>query len=214
MQWGGQMMTQVPSDHYSATGYDEWHRWVSYWYQIRAAMRAAPSSVLEIGVGTRVVSHYLTERLAYDVTTFDFDASLSPHVVGDVRELEQHFAPDTFDCVCAFQVLEHLPYEDFLPTLTQLNRVARRSVLISLPHWGAILQFRIRVLRLRWCLVWGRKFTPPHTWTFDGEHYWEIGTRGYALKKVIRDIRQVLDIERHYFCPDYPYHYFFECRVK
>jgi SAM-dependent methyltransferase len=206
-------MPQVASDFYDSGSYDELHRWISYWYQIQAVVRAEPANVLEIGCGTRVMSDYLRNQVNIDVTTFDFDASRAPDVVGDVRSLSEHFSSASFDCVCAFQVLEHIPYEDFEGTLKQLAEVTRKSVIISLPHWGYFFQFRIHLFK-QLEVVFGRKVTRPFTWQFNGQHYWEIGTRRYPLKRVLRSISKVLGIDRHYFCPDYPYHYFFECQRR
>ena len=205
-------MPQVSPVNYCPSNYDEFHRWASYWYQIRAVMRAAPKTVLEIGCGTGVVSHYLRERLKMKVTTFDFDPALAPDIVGDVRELNQYFDLASFDCVCAFQVLEHIPYKDFQPCLAQMNQVTRRAVVISLPYWGYFLQLRLRLFKQRYTLAFGRKITRPFTWQFNGQHYWEIGTREYPLQRVVDAVVEILEIERHYFCPDHPYHYFFECR--
>lgn len=206
-------MSQVSPEFYNPSNYEHLYRWVSYWYQIQAVLRARPTTVLEIGPGTGVMSHYLRNRLGIEVTTFDFDKSLNPDVVGDVRNLKNYFSPGSFDCVCAFQVLEHIPYEDFEKTLDHLAIVSRDSVLISLPYWGYFFQFRLRVFK-RFSLCFGRKITRPFTWHFNGQHYWEIGTRQFPLRRVVKSISAKLLIERHYFCPDYPYHYFFECRLK
>lgn len=184
---------------------------MAYWYQLRALARTGARSVLEIGRGTGVVSDYLRRR-GFRVVTLDIDPALRPDVVGDVRNAAALFRPRAFDAVCAFQVLEHLPFADFAPTLAGLAQVARRSVVFSLPHWGYTLHVRLWVKRYQ--LVFGRKLTRPFTWRFDGQHHWEIGTRGYPLARVVATVASVLDIDAHYFCPDYPYHYFFECRVK
>lgn len=206
-------MVQVSSSHYTPCTYEHLYRWISYWYQIQAILRATPRTVLKIGPGTGVVTDYLRNRLGIRVTTFDFDSSRNPDIVGDVRKLADYFRDASFDCVCAFQVLEHIPYHDFEKVLEHLAHVSREHVLISLPYWGYFVQFRVRLFK-EFVLAFGRKVTRPFTWQFDGQHYWEIGTRGYPLRRVMDSISEVLQIEKHYFCPDYPYHYFFECRRK
>jgi predicted SAM-dependent methyltransferase len=158
------------------------------------------------------LSLYLRHCMGLKVTTFDFDESLKPDVVGDIRNLENYFRPNSFDVLCAFQVLEHLPFMHFYPSLVQMSRIAKTHVIISLPHWGYF--FHVRLWVKRWQYVFGRKITRPFTWQFDGEHYWEIGTRDHPMEKIVKIISQVLDINDRYFCPDYPYHYFFECNVK
>jgi SAM-dependent methyltransferase len=205
-------MAQVLPDHYGPSIYEHLYRWISYWYQIQAILRANPSTVLEIGPGTGVLTNYLRNRLGIKVTTFDFDSTRNPDVVGDIRNLTDYFDVASFDCVCAFQVLEHIPYHDFEKVLGHLASVSRKHVLLSLPYWGYFIQFRIRLFKVSF--AFGIKVTRPFTWHFDGQHYWEIGTRGYPLRRVLNSISTVLQIDRHYFCPDYPYHYFFECRRK
>lgn len=204
------LTTQVAPNHYRPSHYDEFHRWVSYWYQIQSVARAQPRTILEIGVGSGVLSAYLRDRLQAQVTTFDFDPSLNPDLVGDVRQLASHVTPESFEAVLAFQVLEHLPFEDFKPALQQLAHASRKNVILSLPHYGYPLQMRFRLWRFNW--AFGRKLSKKPRWTFDGEHHWEIGTRDYPLSRIRSEIQTVLQIERDYFCADYPYHYFFECK--
>jgi len=200
---------QVSSEHYSSQNYDEFHRWMSYWYQIQSVARNQPQTVLEIGAGSGVLSSYLRTQLRLEVTTFDFDKSLRPDLIGDVRGLDSYVPERGFDAVVAFQVLEHLPFDDFIPTLQQLARASGRSVIFSLPHYGYDLQIRFRLRKWNW--GFGRKISKNPVWSFDGEHYWEIATRGHSLSRVRQAVGSVLKIRRDYFCPDYPYHYFFEC---
>ena len=154
------------------------------------------------------MSSYLRARLGFAVTTFDFDASLQPDVIGDVRELSSMVRERSFDAVVAFQVLEHLPFADFIPTLQQMGKVARTAVILSLPHYGWNVQGRIRLWKWDW--AFSRRISKRPAWRFDGEHHWEIGTRGYPLSRVRAAVAAAFKIDREYFCPDYSYHYFFE----
>lgn len=203
---------QVPTAHYLPAHYDELHRWISYWYQIQAVARSGARSVLEVGVGSGVLSYYLRARLNLKVTTVDFDASLRPTIVGDVRELSACCGERRADAVVAFQVLEHLPFAEFAGALREMARATRRSVIISLPYYGWDASLRARFWKRQW--AFGFRVSKKPAWTFNGEHHWEIATKGHSLRTVRGIIGEVLDIERDYFCPDYPYHYFFECRRK
>jgi 2-polyprenyl-3-methyl-5-hydroxy-6-metoxy-1,4-benzoquinol methylase len=203
---------QVATEHYSASNYDELHRWMSYWYQIQTVVRSHADTVLEIGLGTGVLSDYLRRRLALNVTTCDFDPSLHPDLICDVRKLDTTVPENGFDAVLAFQILEHLPFDDFVPALQQLARASRRCVIFSLPHYGWDLQFRFRLWKRTF--AFSRKISKHPRWSFDGEHHWEIGTRGHSLVRLRDIVAGVLNIERAYFCADYPYHYFFECTKK
>lgn len=65
------------------------------------------------------------------VTTLDIRSEYKPDIVGSVVEMP---CPDnTFDMILVCEVLEHLPFEDFLHALSELHRVTRHAVLISLP---------------------------------------------------------------------------------
>lgn len=201
---------QVHPAHYRPRNYDELHRWISYWYQIQSVAQSGAQTVLEIGVGSGVLSTYLRHRLGLQVTTVDFDPALQPDLIADIRQLDQLVDPASFDAVVAFQVLEHLPFADFPVALQQMARASRRTVLLSLPHYGYDCQARVRLWKYTW--AFSRKISKCPRWTFNGEHYWEIGTRGHPLRRVRAILRRVLAVQRDYFCPDYPYHYFFECQ--
>ena len=50
----------------------------------------------------------------------------------------------------------------------------------------------------------------PIQWKFDGEHYWEIGTRGYPIQKIKSQIeKSYFLIEKNYRLFEFPYHRFF-----
>ena len=102
--------TQVSKEHYNIKEYDTTYRFISYFHQIEETLRTNPRTVLEVGVGNKIVSNYLREY-GVKVKTCDFDKGLKPDVVADVRKLP--FRDREFDTVIAFEVLEHLPFEDF-----------------------------------------------------------------------------------------------------
>ena len=129
--------------------------------------QAVPESVLDVGCGEGV----LTERFASRIGT--------GHVVGvdledpKLREewsrrarpnlefrtfggADLPFADNEFDIACALEVLEHVP--DPERTLTEMVRVARRHVLVSVPRepmWRAL-----NMLRGAYVRQWGN--TPGH----------------------------------------------------
>jgi hypothetical protein len=198
---------QVGGGYYNPQGYDELHRWISYWHQIHTILKPQPRTVLEIGKGTGVVSNYLRATTPVQITTFDFDPRVRPDVVGSVHELERHFAQGSFDMVCAFQVLEHLPFELFGACLAQMGRVSRQWVVISLPENGKFASLQIHFWR--WKFSWGRKwdwFGVRRRWQFDGQHYWEINTRGHEPAAIRRAVPSTLQLQEEFLYPEYPYH--------
>lgn len=203
---------QVSADFYNFADYATFERWSSYWHQIAAVVRYRPRTMIEVGPGLGVTTHVL-RGMGIEVQTFDYDADLRPDLLGDVRRLDAIAAPKSVDLVCAFQVLEHLPFEDLPRALEAIRTVARRHVLISLPHWGYPVELRGRLWKNRFAFAFARRIARPKTWAFDGQHYWELGAKGYSIPKVAGVIAEHLTIRRRYFCPDYSYHYFFECEV-
>src|ERR1044071_180953 len=98
---------QGEPSHYDFERYDDAERWMSYWHQLRVVLAVRPKTVLEIGPGSGVFRRYL-EHAGVTVKTVDIDASRGVDYVADITRLYSALpAGLTFDCVCAFQVLEH-----------------------------------------------------------------------------------------------------------
>jgi len=176
------MQKQVDNQHYHFNEYMLIPRWNSLWHQLNEVAALKAQTVLEIGPGPGYFKA-VAERMGIRVETADLDPDLKPDHVASVTDLR---LPDaSYDAVCAFQVLEHLPFDTALVALDELARVARNHVIISLPDsrrtWRYMLHLpklgELRILLRRPQLV-----APVHS--FDGEHYWEINKRGYELEKV------------------------------
>lgn len=189
---------QVSQDHYQRRSYDAFERWSSCWYQIESIRRASPQTLLEVGVGTGLTTWYARERMGLEVTTCDFDPALKPDVVADVRNLTEAIPDRKFDMAVAFQVLEHLPFEEFPRCLQQLHEMATQHVAISLPHTGWRWGFSGRIRSHVW--KFGDTLARPKNWDFQkpgiGEHYWEIGMKGCSLQTVRQLISSQFRIDR------------------
>lgn len=124
--------------------YDSIERFISYFYQINFALKTKAQKVLEIGIGNKTVSDYL-KRCGLSVTTCDFDRSLEPDVIADIRDLP--FEKNQFETVLAFEVLEHIPFADFERSLRELARVSNKNIILSIPYscayFEAIFDFSI-----------------------------------------------------------------------
>jgi hypothetical protein len=205
------MPVQVLPEHYDFERYDHLRRWDSYWHQIRAAMRTGARSVLEIGGGTGVFRSYL-ERSGITVRSVDIDPSRQPDYVADVSALDEALpAGLRFDCVAAFQVLEHLPHERFDACLAGLARRAAPWCLISLPYHGLQLGLSINVggkqLRL------GTSVPYPRRYRFNGEHHWELGWQ-HPIRAVTREISAHFEVVDQGFIAEHPYHYLWALRSR
>jgi SAM-dependent methyltransferase len=133
---------QVGSDWYGEN-YDSPDRLLSYGEQIGAVVAHAGPGVrlLEIGIGNGTVTAALRAR-GLDVVTADFDSDLRPDVVADVRGLP--FPDNNFDGVLAFEILEHVPWDDVPTAFGELRRVAAWA-LVSVPNVGPVLSLRARL---------------------------------------------------------------------
>jgi len=202
------MRTQIEPSVYFNDDYDSRDRYFSYWNQVREILSFKSKETLEIGVGNSFVSNYLRER-GKNIVTVDIDERLAPGVVGTVLELP--FSDASFDLVACFEVLEHLPYEEFRKALSEMYRVSRNFGVMSLPDANVAFCIHLLIPKIGWVQ---KVFTVPRLrdpiHTFDGKHYWEIGKAGYPLKRVINDIRDSgFIIKKTYRVLEIPYHRFF-----
>ncbi|WP_196800572.1 MULTISPECIES: class I SAM-dependent methyltransferase [unclassified Thioalkalivibrio] len=117
--------------------------------------------------------------------------------------------------VCAFQMLEHVPYEKSLAIFREMARVARKGAIISLPdaaeRWP--MAIHIPLVGLRWISI-PKPRIGAREHQFDGEHYWEINKAGYSLARVQYDLSNVVSMKmiRNYRVGENPYHRFFVFR--
>ncbi|MCL1827148.1 MAG: methyltransferase domain-containing protein [Candidatus Cloacimonetes bacterium] len=181
--------SQVNDDHKQEaflTYFNE-KRWSSLYSQIKEILTINPKSILDIGVAYKVVSAIINNLPDITYKTLDYSVSFNPDYVASVTNMP--ISDNEFDVVCAFQVLEHLPFDEFRYALSEMMRVAKKRVLISLPHSSG-------------------------THTFNGEHYWEIGKVGYEESWVLDYINKIAKLNGYtliseYLQKDNTYHHFF-----
>lgn len=203
----GRPGVQVAEEHYIGPGYDSQRRFASYWHQLHELLALEPESILEVGKGSGFLSGYLA-RLKQPAWTVDIDSRLAPDVVGSALELP--FRDGGFDVVACFQVLEHLPYEHFPAALAELRRVARRHVVLSLPNARRVYKLLLEVPKLGELKRLISLPCFPRKHRFKGQHYWEIGKRGYPLRDVLSRMRESgLRVCGQYRIFEHPYHHMF-----
>jgi len=202
------MKQQVLKTHYNFDKYCDQERFVSYWHQLKEVLGVKSGSVLEVGVGDQVMANYIKQNTDVKYTSIDIAKDLKPDVVGDVASLP--FENNSFDVVCAFEVLEHLEFDKFVIALKEMKRVADKYVIISLPHWGRHFSLKTRLPFLKQIKFQFKLSLFPIKHVFKGEHYWEIGKKGYGLKRIKKEIESSgLKIMNDYIVFDSPYHHFF-----
>jgi 2-polyprenyl-3-methyl-5-hydroxy-6-metoxy-1,4-benzoquinol methylase len=150
---------------------------------------AAPESVLDVGCGEGVLTSEWAERLdGGRIVGIDLDdpklraeweARRRPNLeyrTDDATALS--FADDEFDMATAIEVLEHLP--DPEATLSEMARVARRHLLVSVPRepiWRMLNMLRGAYLR-----DLGNTPGHVHHWSKVGFH--SLLTRYGAVQEV------------------------------
>ena len=209
-------MAHIDTDNYTNPEYDDKGRFISYYYQVKYITACRPGKVLEVGVGNKTLVNYLRQQ-QIDIETCDADEKLGADYTGDIRDLP--FKDNSYDVVCAFQILEHLPWEEVDRALAEMGRISRKHVIISVPYTALSLEaiFRSSLLyRLfhKWELRFSISFdgiTPP--WKYDGVHYWEMGKKNYSRRKVRRLISRRFKISKEKKT-DLSYQYFFILEKK
>ncbi|MBL7645462.1 MAG: class I SAM-dependent methyltransferase [Candidatus Hydrogenedentes bacterium] len=186
-----QDLRYVPGRVHYSIDYVKGGRIFSYAHQIDSVISFEPVTVLEIGAGGGVVTSAL-RALGLGVTTLDVQTELRADITASVTEIP--CSDKSFDVTLCSQVLEHLPFEQFAPALSELRRVSKRGLVLSLPdasrHWyiagrlPKLPEFKIPFQLRRWAPV------PDHALEGAG-HYWEIGYSEYPLTRILREIREV-----------------------
>lgn len=210
MRFGGKLMQkQVDKSHYEFGRYVTKQRWASMWHQLDEVMKLRPERVLEVGPGPGVFKA-MAGLFGVHVETLDIDQELKPDHVASVFDMP--FEDSSFDVVCAFQMLEHLPFDQSLRAFREIARVASRAVVISLPDAATRWPMSIYVPKVgpvAFSVPRPRLYWPKHE--FDGEHYWEINKAGYPLKRVVEALAETgsVKLDHTFRVHEFPYHRFF-----
>lgn len=177
------------------------------WHQLDEIQQLKPKSVLEIGPGPGLFK-MLAATVGIAVETLDLDPDLRPDHIGSATDMP--FDNGTYEVVCAFQMLEHLPYEASLQAFSEMVRVSQRNIVISLPDAHSVWRYQIHVPMFGihdFLVPRPRLSAPIHE--FDGEHHWEINKRGYSLARIITDFTKNTRLLKTYRVPENPTHRFF-----
>lgn len=204
-------ISQVGKSHYKFEQYAFEGRFVSYYWQLKEVLALDPKSILEVGVGDKVFGGFIKNNTPVLYTSVDVAEDLHPDVVGSVLALP--FADKSFDVVCAFEVLEHLPFDQFDKAVSELCRVARTNVVISLPHFGPTFSFSLKIPLLPQ-LRGSLKIPFPKKHIFNGQHYWEIGKSGYTVSRIRTALSHYGEVCKDFVPFGSPYHHFFVIKPR
>lgn len=189
-------MKQIEASHYDYKRYMHMSRWSCYYVQIKKTLALEPKSVLEIGPGDGLYGWYM-EKNGISYTSADHADDITSNVKVNLGYEPIPFPDNSFDVVSAFQVLEHIPFENVPAALAEMMRVSKRYVFLDIPQFGTHVQFLLKLPLVRRIAI---HFVLPYPkkHIFDGFHYWEVGKRGYSPKKV-RALMQSLGVIKEEF---------------
>lgn len=207
-----QDLSHVPGRAHYGLKYFRGGRIFSYAHQIDTVLSFEPRRVLEVGVGAGVVAAAL-RAIGIEVATVDIQPELGPDIVGSVTNLPVD--DGAFDVALCCQVLEHLPFEHFVPSLREIRRVVRSGAVISLPdvrRSGYVIAKlpKIPTIVVDWTMPRIRFKDMPQS-RFEGMgHYWELGYRGYSAGRVLGAVRDAgWRVSAHWRVREMPWHHFY-----
>tara|TARA_Y100000816_G_scaffold27178_1_gene17328 strand:+ start:463 stop:1071 length:609 start_codon:yes stop_codon:yes gene_type:complete len=154
--------------------------WLSYWHQLKLMLESleAKDSMIELGIGSGFTSNYLRSK-NIDVLTVDIDKNKSPDIVSDAIS----FKPNkNYDHFCAFEVFEHMKFEEMENVLKNIKSKIDKNIFISVP----IYKKTPINIELKFKSYW-KSITvkTPKTSIIDPHHQWELNYKDITEEKLI-----------------------------
>lgn len=202
-------LKQVEKEHYLFSRYMTKRRWASIWHQIDEVTKLQSLSILEIGPGPGAFKALCIE-FGLKIQTLDIDKDMLPDYVASADDMPLN--DSSFDTVCAFQVLEHVPFQQSLMIFSEMCRVARKNIVISLPDAMTYWPYSIHIPKIgEYKFILRKPFWRKTFHEYDGQHYWEINKKGYDenyVRKCLLESGSVT-LKYTYRVKENPYHRFY-----
>ena len=151
---------------------EEQQHWEYYWYQqklMEGLVTPGPDRILELGVGSGFAANYGRSR-GFDVTTLDIDDEKKPDIVANVvtYDFERNY-----DHLMAFEILEHIPYDQFERIIRKIPEFINDYAFISLPrNERVVFNLNLRLPKFRpvsyeWRILKKKITCEAHHWELD-----------------------------------------------
>lgn len=159
--------------------------WSLYWHQQHLMDNNIQKDVkiVEVGVGTKFTYHNLKNQ-GYDVTSIDID----PAKQADINLNIVDCTPENlnYDVLLAYNIFEHIPYNEFLDTVSKISRSNITKLFFSIPlNRKHIFGLKLRLGRFidteYDIMIKKRRITAEN-------HFWELDYKNYTLDKLILDM--------------------------
>lgn len=202
------MEKQVDKNHYEFLSYVDKGRWNSYYHQVEEVIKSNPESVLIVGIGDNIVIEVLKKALLNStIDTIDIDGELNPTYLGSITELSKVLNYKKYDTILCSQVLEHIPFDLLEQCIIELSKSVNKKLILSLPYANFKFGLSIRMPKINIKVAsYIDRFYKKHK--FDGEHYWELGTKQTKFKMVKSILIKYFDIEKNFVVDENAYHKF------
>lgn len=155
--------------------------WNYYWHQQKIMQNVVSyrgEDFLEIGVGSGFTANYCRSKGA-NVTTLDIDLEKKPDIVANAVHYD---FKQKYDYLMAYEVLEHIPYDEFEIIVKKFRTFIKKYAFISIPRnertiFSVNLKLpKFKPVGLEWKIL-NRKIT-------TAAHHWELDYNGFSTKRV------------------------------
>jgi len=173
--------------------------WYRYFAILKELKKIKPQSILEIGPGEGTIKS-IFEKYVEKYQTMDVNQNLKPDYLSDIRDYNENLK-NSFDCVIAADVLEHIVFDDFEKSLKNIFNYLKDDgyALITIPHRASYFllmtpTYRPKIIRIPtgFCSpgAFYRRFIKRKIW-IDPCHEWEIGDGKHIIKDVEKIIKEI-----------------------
>ncbi len=166
---------------------DEMH-WRLYWYQQKLLEKRIASNerIAEIGVGSMFTYNYLKSK-GFNISSIDIDENKNPDVVANIVECNK--SKLNYDVILAFNIFEHIPYNEFISVIKKLKTTNVKKIFICVPiNRKIIFECKIRLGRFiekDLIITWPKnEITTP-------THHWELRYKMYLTQKLIYTFQDI-----------------------